>query len=50
VTVEENANLRHTRSAGTFTISPELFEKVRNPASIHRSTVLTASSYIRLLN
>jgi len=28
VTEQENANLRHTRSAGAFTISPELFEKL----------------------
>jgi hypothetical protein len=46
VTEQENANLRHTRSAGAFTISPELFEKVRSPASIHSSMVLTPASYI----
>jgi hypothetical protein len=42
---EEHANLGHTRSAGAFTISPELFEKVRTPPSIHWSMILIATSY-----
>lgn len=32
---EENETLRATRSAGTFTISPELFEKVRDLLSTY---------------
>lgn len=36
---EENATLRATRSAGTFTISPELFEKVRDLLSTYWSTI-----------
>jgi hypothetical protein len=43
---EEHANLQHSRSAGAFTISPELFEKVRTPPSIHWSMILIATSYI----
>jgi len=38
---EENANLQHTRSAGAFTISPELFEKVGTLLSVHFSLILT---------
>jgi hypothetical protein len=33
--IEENEALRATRSAGTFTISPELFEKVRDLLSTY---------------
>lgn len=36
---EENATLRATRSAGAFTISPELFEKVRDLLSTYWSTI-----------
>jgi hypothetical protein len=43
---EEHANLQHSRSAGAFTISPELFEKVRTPPSIHWYMILIATSYI----
>ena len=38
---EENMNLRQT-----LTISPELFEKVRKPSSIHWCMILTALSCI----
>jgi hypothetical protein len=43
---EENATLRTTRSAGAFTISPELFEKVPNLPSSFSCIILTATSYI----
>jgi hypothetical protein len=43
---EENATLRTTRSAGAFTISPELFEKVLNLPLSCSCIVLTATSYI----
>jgi hypothetical protein len=47
---EENATLRTTRSAGAFTISPELFEKVPNLRLNCSCMVLTPTSYIWLLN